>query len=200
MENLYELVYMIRQEDETATNMYLRFFMEKQYSYAIGVIINNMPYLERYRDDYIQECLIKTMEATYVFRYDRDCSLMSFVLMCVRRHLYNSIRNSLRMETRQYEVCGDDMEDGCEETAWTILGFKADPLYEPEYAFYYGEAGKRANAFLSGLKEIDRKVFISNQNGNSYHGACMKLAMKPKTYERRLYNVRNSIRDVVRYG
>lgn len=90
--NDYELVYMVRENDDDSKSI-----LFKKYNPVIISIANE--FYERYKnfgydyDDFYQEALVSFQKAIIAYDENKDILLYTFINMCIRRNLQSFCRN-----------------------------------------------------------------------------------------------------------
>ncbi len=109
MHNEFELVYMIHQNDEYASeelfNKY-RLLVNK----LVNDTISSYPSLSFYREDIQQESYITLMELVNTYRDDQNASFKTFLYVCVLRKIKAMLRHYLSQKNLAniYAISLDD--------------------------------------------------------------------------------------------
>ena len=85
-ENIYELIYMSRQGDEYSLRALFQFF-QRQINTEVEMLVS------KYKSLCLkQEALISVPKAIDSYREDKDCGIVTFVYLVIRRKIYTSMR------------------------------------------------------------------------------------------------------------
>lgn len=102
--NDYELIYLIKEGNESALN----FFFEKYEKYIIKVVGSYIHYDEGLKEDYIQEGRIILYECIYRYDEDSNVSFFSYFTIILKRKLLKLIQSEMKFK---YILCEDILID-----------------------------------------------------------------------------------------
>ena len=92
--NDYELIYLIKEGNESALN----FFFEKYEKYIIKVVESYIHYDEGLKEDYIQEGRIILYECIYRYDEDSNVSFFSYFTIILKRKLLKLIQSEMKFK------------------------------------------------------------------------------------------------------
>lgn len=198
MHNEFELVYMIHQKDEYASeelfNKY-RLLVNK----LVNDTISSYPSLSFYREDIQQESYITLMELVNTYRDDQNASFKTFLYVCVLRKIKAMLRHYLSQKNLAniYAISLDDFISEDSNIYLAELNKNPDKLSEPEYRFNFDEAMKRFKNVYNNLSDKDRVVYDLSSSDVSYQEASKILSCSIKQYDNSIQRVRRKIKSAI---
>ncbi|MBQ9327225.1 MAG: sigma-70 family RNA polymerase sigma factor [Solobacterium sp.] len=196
MENVYELLYMIRMKNEWAMNR-LCAHMNEMVVIEVNHLIKEYAPLVRYRDDMIQEGQIVVARAIETYRNDRFCSFYTYVTLAVRRRLWQVIHTLNTQAEFGFSGTVEYEEDSDMMMAATNLAASPQMLWRPEYHLAYNEAYHRLEQMVQTLSEDEKRVLDTWIEGGTYTMNCEKLGLTYKQYDGRLNRLKKKVRKTV---
>ena len=198
MHNAFELVYMIQQKDEYASNE-----LFNQYRLLVNKLvsdtIHSYPTLSFYKEDIQQESYVTLMDTVNTYRDDQNASFKTFLYVCVLRKIKSMLRHYLCQKNiaNVYTVSLDDYINE-ESNIYTIeLNKNPDRLSEPEYRFNYNEAVTRVNDVYRNMNDKDKLILDMSLKSVSYEDASKLLNCSKKKYDNLVQKVRRNIKNAV---
>lgn len=179
--NDYELMYMIRENDEDAVNMmyekYLPLIRKIATKYFCMVKKCGIEF-----DDFVQEGLISLNRAIVNYDDNSDIKLFTYIAVCVERHYISYCRNinSNRHYYLNNAVYGED--------------FLSIDIRDCDYYMENIMAHERFTEYKNNFEFLDANIFELRFNGFSYKEIARLLDIKPKFLSKRLTLIRNVLR------
>ncbi len=190
--NDYELLYMIRQSDETA---YL--WLLEKYKRVIWMIINNstLKYQPRgvERNDLFQEGLISLHEAIGAFREDIKAPFYSFAALCIERQIKTYLRKFNGLTTRQfYHSLSLDRCISEDENLYL-----KDVLSTEKYqrASIFEKFNKELKQLLISdcLNDLEKSILILKLRGYTYKEIATMVNCEVKYIDNTIQKIKNRI-------
>lgn len=183
--NDYELLYMIRQQDEMAFQ-----YLFKKYEYYLKALI-----AENWKcsfslfdeSDLLQLSYLKVLDAVDCYRENKDCSFLTYMTLCVVRYLAGLRRMEIRhkppfsLQNEIREASRVVYEDRLENN---------QRLYEPSYYIEFKSLLEKTKEFMNSLNEKDKKVWECLTAGLSYKEAAKRLEITTKAYDNAVYRIK----------
>lgn len=186
--NDYELLYMIRQQDEVAFQylfkkyeLYLKVLIAKSWNCSFSVFDEN---------DLLQLSYLKMLDAIDAYNEIKECSFCTYVTMCVLRKLTALRRIELRRNT------SFSLQNEVREASGIAYEEKLQNnqcLYEPSYYIEYKLVLARFRKFMDSLSEKDRKIWDCMTSQLSYKQAANRLDMTVKAYDNAVYRIKKKL-------
>ena len=192
-ENMNELLYMVRMNDEWALNEIF-----KRLKTSLQVELNKLVFsyspLLVYRDELEQEERIAVYTAIERYQPERDISFSVYAVAIAR----NAMRKLIRKLNHQYisgfngtRLIYDVLKD--DATYMNLIQSK-DVLSDPQYVLRMREAYDVLEKTLSRkLKPEDVAVKQCWMEGGTYLENCKKLGMTYKQYESRITKIKKRV-------
>ncbi|NLC97104.1 MAG: sigma-70 family RNA polymerase sigma factor [Erysipelotrichaceae bacterium] len=198
MHNAYELIYMIHQKDEYASNE-----LFNQYRLLINKLVSDTVYsypsLSFYKEDIQQESYITLMETTQTYREDQNANFKTFLYVCVLRKIKSMIRHYLcQKNISNINTLSLDNYISEDSNIYAVeLSENPDKLSEPEFRFYYDEAVKKVNKRYEELNDNDKLILDLSLSKISYQNASKILNCSIKKYDNLVQKVKRNIKNSV---
>ena len=196
MENMNELLYMVRMKDEWA--------LEQIYSEMVvgldaelNALIKIYRPLYIYRDELKQEEMISLVAAIENYRPERECSFRSYAATVARRQMWHALRKLNHQYISGFNstlLLDDAMLD---QKSFLTLLISKDVLSDPVYRLEMKEAQLRIKETVDKMNDRDTQIFNSWLTGKKYTEESKRLGLTYRQYEARLSRVREKIRDAV---
>ena len=196
MENMNELLYMVRMKDEWA--------LEKIYSemmIGLEAELNSLIKIYRplliYRDELKQEEMISVIAAIENYRPERECSFPSYASMVARRQMWHTLRKLNHQYISGFNstlLLDDVMMD---QKSFLNLMISKDVLSNPVYRLEMKEAEQRIKETVEKMNSKETEILNSWLTGGKYTEESKRLGLTYKQYESRLGRVRKKIRDAL---
>ena len=188
-----ELLYQIRQNDETAWKLLIERY--EKFIYPMAVSIMRFSGFEDDQDA-LQVAMMGFIKAVECYRPERKASFHSFARLCARRELANELRR--RCRSSRYSGCNDLSLDSllCEDTNT----YRADqvrndnPEFQPEENFNFKLLNEQINKSVSRMPENYQTVFNYWKDGYSYQEIADKTGMNVKTVDAVIQKIKKSLR------
>lgn len=180
--NDYEVMYMIRENDDTAVDiMYEKYkpvIMQLAAKYYAKVKNCGVEY-----DDLVQEGMIALNRAIMSYKDDCGAMIYTYILVCLERHLITYCRNLQSM--KHYHLNNSVAYD----ISYSYVDYK-DPDYFMNDILLHEQFTKYKNDF----EFLDANIFELRINGFSYKEICCLLEISYKYLESRLSRIRNVLK------
>ncbi len=183
--NDYELIYMVRENDEEAFNLIL-----KKYEPLIKKLC--FFYAQKYKifnidiEDLKQECRITLFNTLCKFDQNKDILFYSFVIVCIKRGISSYIRR-IAGPTRYCESVSIDDDDN-------YMQFEDNYFYAPPYLIDENYVSNLIIKFKNELNFDDACVFELRYNSFSYKDISILLDIPFKTVDNKLLKIRNKLK------
>lgn len=180
--NDYEIMYMVRENDEDAVDI-----MFKKYEPVIKQLAAK--YFLKVKkcgvefDDLMQEGLIAFNRALNSYRDDCGAMIYTYIYVCLERHFITYCRN---LQSKKNYYLNNSISD---EYCCAYIDFK-DPDYFINNAIMYDQFTKYKND----LEFLDANILELRMNGFSYKEICCLLEISHKYLESRLSRIRNTLK------
>lgn len=193
----YELIYLIRQEDEDSMNLLLE-------RYRL-IIWKNVHQLCRFttigfdKDDLFQEGMLGLIDAVYAYRDDKDCRFSSFANVCIERQIRSFLR---RTRSHSYKLLSDAQSLDApfivnEENLYLKDVLSIDiKEFNPEYQTMLNWAREQIPIIRSKVNDIDWKIYHMFQIGYTYKEISEELEIEEKLVDNALQKVRRKMRSL----
>ncbi len=177
----YELVYMIKENEEAFSYMVKKY--EPLFRKMAYYFCTKFPNRGLEVDDLIQQCRIVLCSCLERFDSDNDIRFYSYLLLCIKRNLYNHIDSALRKPSiSHYMDC---------EFYDTIISFKSDDDLEKSYIdLEYNDMIKQ---FCYGLSIEESSIFELKYNGFTYKEISILLDISIKKVDNCLLKIRKNL-------
>lgn len=175
--NDYELIYLVRENDNSSYDILFNKYMPimKRLAYEYYKNFNSFGYD---LDDFVQEAYLSFYKSLDVYDPDKDCLFYTFVVMCINRGLTTfckriscckkNISNSFLVDIDLVEVCGDVLDGSYLslnefiKKIWDVV-YNYDILYISVFelrfnGFTFKEIGELLDIPLKKAQFIYRKV------------------------------------------
>jgi RNA polymerase sporulation-specific sigma factor len=189
-ENEYELLYMYRKGDEQALRLLMKMvhpFILKVY----GTVVSSWPAYEL--DEAMQAGHDGLLNAIYYYREDRRMSLRSFMLMCIQRQMYSSLRHLRHINRIDYlsRYSMDRMIKGSDEL---LLGdtLSGDCYREPQHISRYRTLLEQIYSQLED-HPLDCRVLALRYQGYTYQQTARILGVSSKDVDNSIQRIRRKI-------
>ena len=196
MENMNELLYMVRMKDEWA--------LEKIFSeMVIGLeaelssLIKIYRPLNIYRDELKQEEMVSVIIAIENYRPERECSFQSYAAMIARRQMWHTLRKLNHQFISGFNstlLLDDVMMD---QNSFINLMISRDVLSNPVYRLEMREAEQRINETIDGMNNSEKQILNSWLTGRKFTEESKRLGLTYKQYESRLSRVRKKVHSAL---
>lgn len=193
MYNEYELIYFARCGDPIA----MRLLQDMYHDYVRMLVrsaVVQFPMLKENEEDYLQEAEVCFMVSVRNYRSDQNAGFRTFINLVIRRRLLNAVRATRakgRIPKDKLVNLDAPITEDCETGAFYP---QANPMNEPDYAFYLKEALLHLNKTVHKMKPQDRQAVHSWASGETYREAAQRLGCSEKTYASRMKRVKDRIR------
>lgn len=192
--NDYELLYMIRQQDEMAFQ-----YLFKKYESHLKMLIAkkwNCSFSLFDENDLLQLAYLKVLEAIEAYNETRECSFCTYMTMCVLRKLTSQRRTELRHRIVSYSLQKEVHE--ASETLYEEKVENNQSLYNPSYYIEYKLVLAQMKKFVDSLSEADKKILNCMTEGLSYKDAAARLEMTPKGYDNAVYRIKKKLNQYLK--
>ncbi len=198
MENVYELIYMIKQNDEYAYTQII-----EQHRYLLMKIISDFaakfPFLKIHKEDILQESFISILDSVEYFREDQSTQFKTFLITCVNRRIKTIIRQLFNQ--KNYVNCNALSLDECIKEDGDLyvadLSCSNDQLIDPCFYFEYKEAADRLKKYYDDLSKEDKLVLNLTINKVKYEQASKYLDCSYKAYDNKVQKVKRNLKRAV---
>ena len=187
--NDYELLYMIRQNDEMAL-----FILLKKYEGYLRALLRDkwndaLPGFEK--EDLMQIARLKVIESAEYFNEEKGCTFCTYMTMCVMRRL-GTLKKTAMREKNAFPVIvsldGMIREDSAICYMESIQSNQQ--RFDPSFYLEYSNLIKKTKEFVDALSEAEKKIWSCITSDLSYAEASAMLKMKEKTYDNAVYKLR----------
>ena len=189
-ENEYELLYMYRKGDEQALRLLMK-MIQPFVMKTFGRIVSSWSTYEL--DEALTAASDGLINAIYYYREDRDMSFRSFILMCVQRQLYSTLRHIRHISQIDYlgPYSLDRMIRGSDELS---LGdtLSTDSSSQPHNLSRYQALLEQVYLQLAD-KPLDSKVLTLRLQGYSYRETAAMLGISGKDVDNSVQRIRHKI-------
>ena len=193
-ENDYELIYLIRQENEDAKNIFYKKYTPIVESKAKKYFpqIQNKGYE---MNDLVQEGMIGLASAINDYAPEKDVKFVTFANICIDRQILSFIRNVSR---NKHQVLNSSVSLDAENkvSGRTLLDILNDANSEvnPEKSFLLIEEQEELKDRVKEyLTERERQVFDLRFEGFTYQEISMLLNMSLKSVDRTISRIKQKI-------
>ena len=196
MENMNELLYMVRMKDEWALKKIYR-EMVIGLEAELNSLIKIYKPLNIYRDELKQEEMISVIVAIENYRPERECSFQSYATMVARRQMWHTLRKLNRQFISGFNstlLLDDVMMD---QNSFINLMVSRDVLSNPVYRLEMKEAEQRINETVDRMNNKETQILNSWLTGRKFTEESKRLGLTYKQYESRLARVRKKIHSAV---
>ena len=187
----YEILYMLRQNSEDATEILLEKFENLAWKASHDGMYVQRPQGIQDNDLY-QEARLGIMEALHTYRIDKDTGLAHYVKICVLSHVNTRLR---KCRSASYLLLDSsrslDMsitEDGC-----AFLGDVVTEEYlpfNPQHQAIMEEARELLYDMLSTLPKLEQIIFQSWNMGYTYTEIGSILNIAPKVVDNKIQKIK----------
>lgn len=162
MENVYELLYMIRMQDEFALRALLDHFSLIK-MIILNKVIKNYPYLKFEKEDLLQEMALVIVQAAEAYREDQQCGFDTYVTRCIKNRFLVMVKSALADKRKININCVSmDIERVYGSTGLPMNPFEfavdKDTYYDPVYCYHYKESFFRLKRYLGDFSDQDRMI------------------------------------------
>ena len=181
--NDYELIYMIRENDDTSKSILLRKY------YPILVSIAN-EYYHKYKhygcdyDDFLQEAYIAFFNSLVSFNENKNVLLYSYVVLCVRRKMM-TFSKKISKGYKSFSYDDYDKINDIIDTKSNVYSYITD--FESE---------KRLKKIILNLSFNDSAIVELRINGFSYKEISLLLEIPISTIEYKFRNFRQRYKKI----
>ena len=190
-----ELVYMIHEDDETATNLIV-----EKYKPLILKILKD--YITEYNiigieiSDMYQEGLIGLIHAIKTFNKDKDTLFYTYASKCIKTTIMSAIRNTFRSKNRALNnsFSLDSIVDG---QKYSLQDLFADETHNPDKILISkDEEISSIKKLKSMLSKNERSIFDLKLKGLSNREVAVLLDKDIKYIENTLYRIKNKYKSI----
>lgn len=193
-ENIYELVYMSRLGDEYSLKALFRFF-NRQINTEVEILLAKYKSLRFYEEDLKQEALIMVPKAIEIYREDKDCGIITFVYLVIKRKIYSTMRQYFS-SNRIHLLNSVSFNSYIEENGGSYyVSGKQTIMKDPAYIAQYKEAVQRVEQVP--LSNTEKQIFHLWVSGMSYKDASSILGMSYKTYDSHLQRIKKKVKKAI---
>ena len=190
-ENDYELLYLIKEENEDAKNM----FYEK---YRPMVEMKAKKYYSQIQNkgyelsDLIQEGMIGLSSAIKDYKADGDIKFITFANVCIERKIINFIREINR---QKHQALNSSLSiDNTNVSGMSLLNVLSDDSYNPESSFMLIEEQEQLKERMKkGLTDFEKEVFDLRFEGFSYREIAILLNKTTKSIDGTISRIKQKI-------
>ena len=192
----YELLYLISENNEDATNE-----LYKKYEPVIDYYAKKYSRLTEGKgidyNDLYQEGLIGLDSAIKGYRDKKDIKFSTFAFICIKRNMITAVRSvsrkkhSILNESYSIDYHGDDDKNGFENIVYDVNSSIDDLLVNKESADYFNKK------IESELTDFEKKVYQLRLNGFNYEEIAKTLGKTLKSIESVLFRIRIKIRKIL---
>lgn len=190
--NDYELLYMIRQNDDLAKKIIIKKYYRVIYL-IIHSCLNNYTPKGVEQEELFQEGLISLFDAIDSFREDIEAPFYSFSFLCMKRHIKTQIRKYNSKGTRQfYNSLSLDMKISEDDNLYLQDLISQEQYGKTSYITYFEDDLKEllASDFLS---NIEKKVLKLRVEGYSYQEIADILELSSKIVDNTIQKIKRNI-------
>ncbi len=196
MENLNELLYMIRTGDEYALSVLYQFFRNLSYK-----IVRESEAGRRIPADILEEiaedCSLVFPDAMETYREDMSCSFYTYAAVLIRNRMITLMRQHFTIK-RGGRVQLLSLENAIHETDSLYLYTAAEAgLDDPEYVLWLHEAADRCRKAAASLTRREKELLLSWSSTLSREDSRRQLNITRKAYEGRVHRIRRKVFDKV---
>ena len=190
-ENDFELLYLVKEEDENAKNM----FYEK---YRPMVEIKAKKYYSQIQNkgyelnDLIQEGMIGLSNAIKDFNEDEETKFLTFANVCIERSIIDFIREINR---QKHQALNTSISiDQTTSSGRTLLDFLNDDSNNPENSFIFLEEQEELkNRVKENLSDFEKEVFDLRFEGFTYQEIAILLNKSIKSIDGTISRIKQKI-------
>lgn len=183
--NDYELIYLIKEDDEQALNT-----MFKKYEPLIKRIANH--YLKTFKDfnidfeDLVQEGRIGLYRAIKSFKAEKDILFYTFAFICIKSQILSVYRKSLRDKAKSLTLATlqDDL------SFFEQTGF----IDSPDMLIEENSLTEKIIDFKNNLDTEDSCIFELRYNSFNYKEISQLLDINIKTVDNKLVKIKKKLR------
>lgn len=195
--NDYELLYLIRQNDEDS----LIRLLQRYHRTIWGIIHHLVPYPvppDIDLDDLYQEATIGLMDAIESYREDKNVNFGTFARICIERQIRSLLRhyrsNSYRILSRAMSL---DMSVS-EDDHLTLMDTVPIDAKEgdPVYVSYINWANEQVPLIRKGLPDKQWKIYRMHALGYSYREIAQEMKLREKDVDNVIQKIRKKIRSL----
>lgn len=200
MDNVYELIYMIKQKDDYAYTVLI-----EQFRYLFMKIISNFtarfPFLKMYKEDFLQEAFISLFESIEYYRDDQNAHIKTFILTCISRKIKTLIKQLFNQ--KNYIMCNavslDDFvsEDG--DLYCNDLIESNDIMSNPVFNYEYNYVTEKFISYYDDLSTDDKIALNLMINKVGYEKAAQYLNCSAKGYDNKIQRIRRNLKKAISY-
>ena len=195
-ENIYELMYMSRMGDEYAFKALLNFF-QVQINTEVEIVISKYRSLRCYEEDLKQEALIVVPDALDAYREDKQCGVITFVYLVIRRRIHTSMRRYFAL-SRVHLMNSVSYSSYIEENGGSYyLQSIEEERNNPAFLVRYNDAIRRVEEANLKLSPSDQQVLTMWLSGMTYQNASSILGMSYKTYDAKLQRIKKKVKKAI---
>ena len=190
-ENDYELLYLIKEENEDAKNI----FYEK---YRPMVEMKAKKYFSQIQNkgyelnDLIQEGMIGLSSAIKDYNQDIKTKFITFANVCIERRMINFIREVNR---QKHQLLNSSLSiDNTNVSGMSLLNVLSDDSYNPESSFMILEEQEQLkDAMKKNLTDFEKEVFDLRFEGFSYQEIAILLNKSIKSIDGTIRRIKQKI-------
>ena len=190
-ENDYELLYLIKEENEDAKNM----FYEK---YRPMVEMKEKKYFSQLQNngyelnDLIQEGMIGLSSAIKDYKQDEKTKFITFANVCIERRMINFIREINR---QKHQALNSSLSiDNTNVSGMSLLNVLSDDSYNPESSFMILEEQEQLkDAMKKNLTDFEKEVFDLRFEGFTYQEIAILLNKSIKSIDGTIRRIKQKI-------
>ena len=190
-ENDYELLYLIKEENEDAKNMFYekyRPMVEMKAKKYFSQLQNNGYEL----NDLIQEGMIGLSSAIKDYKQDEKTKFITFANVCIERRMINFIREINR---QKHQALNSSLSiDNTNVSGMSLLNVLSDDSYNPESSFMILEEQEQLkDAMKKNLTDFEKEVFDLRFEGFTYQEIAILLNKSIKSIDGTIRRIKQKI-------
>lgn len=200
MNNVYELIYMIKQKDEYSYSIII-----EQYRYLLMKIISDFaarfPFIKAHKEDILQETFISVFETIEHYRDDQNTQFKTFLITCVNRKIQAIIKQLFNQ--KNYVMINALSLDDCINEDGDLYGADVnaseDVYVDPIFVYKYRDAVNKFKTYYDNLNDEDKLILNFSINKINYDKAARFLKCSHKTYDNKVQRVKRNLKKAVYY-
>lgn len=177
----FELVYMVRENEEAFNYMVKKY--EPLYWKLANTLINKFPNKGLDKEDLVQQCRIAMCYAIERFNPDNDVLFYSYMLICVKRAMYNYARSYINKPDYYYYM----NIEGYDNMDEFVDSLDLDSVIDTDFWF------SNVIKFKHQLEPLESWIFELRCNGFSYKEIAKLLEIEVKKVDNSLLKIRKKM-------
>lgn len=196
MDNIYELIYMVRQDDEYS---YLEIF--NKYKLLINKLVystvSEFPSCKFFIEDIQQESYVLLMDIVLAYRDDSNANFKTFLYVCILRKIKSLIKHYMS-EKYKTNINSISLDSVVKDDLYVMEVYKSNDLMaEPSYKFFYNEASIKFKEYYNYMKDDDKLILKLMSNKVNYEKASSIIGCSKKKYDNDIQRIKRKIKEVV---